>query len=334
MSLVTIIIPAYNAEKYIRKCLESVVYQNYTDYDVIIVNDGSCDNTEDILKEYKNKYSFINYYNKENGGLSSARNYGIKRLGQSKYVTFLDSDDYLDSEYIRNLVNKAEEKQSDVVCSGQYRITEDGQIISHVQYHLDQYGQCVLRHLNMHGKMYRIDYIKKHNLTFPEGKIYEDNPFNLAAFFLTKHIDFLQYEGYYQLVHLDSITTQKIEQNDVPYKKLEQSIQYVIMNGPNDYNIFEYTLMSFFTYFILEANRKHRYYKLPDRKSDTKMLEELCDYARRILENYFPSYIYNPYLFIWKKNDIGIKQKVAVSVFMRLIHWNFAKWFVKIFYRL
>ncbi len=80
MSLVTVIIPAYNEEKYICKCLESVVHQNFADYDVMVVNDGSSDNTENIIKEYKNEYSFINYFNKENGGLSSARNYGIDRL--------------------------------------------------------------------------------------------------------------------------------------------------------------------------------------------------------------------------------------------------------------
>lgn len=334
MSLVTIIIPAYNAEKYIRKCLESVVHQSFDDYDVIIVNDGSSDNTEGIIKQYVHKYSFITYYNKENGGLSSARNYGMDRLEQSKYVVFLDSDDYLDSEYLCNLVTKAEGNQSDVVCSGQYRITEDGQIISHVQYNLNNQGECVLRHLNMHGKMYRIDYLKKHNLRFPEGKTYEDNPFNLAAFFLTKHISFLKYEGYYQLVHLDSITTQKIQASDVPLEELEETVQYVIAYKPNDYEIFEYTLMSFFTYFILEANRKHRYYKLSDRKSDTQTLEVLCDYARRILESYCPSYIHNTYLSLRKKNDIEAKQKLAVAVFMRMIHWNCAKWFVKVFYKL
>lgn len=333
MSIVTIIIPAYNSEKYICKCLESVVHQSFTDFDVLVVNDGSNDDTENIIKRYVNKYSFINYCNKQNGGLSSARNYGMKQLKESKYVVFLDSDDYLDSNYLLKLVEKAEQNQSDVVCSGQYRITEDGQIISHVQYHLDKNGKCVLRHLNMHGKMYRVDYIKRYNLTFPEGKTYEDNPFNLAAFFLTENIDFLQYEGYYQLVHLDSITTRKIKRDDVPFNELEQSIQYVITYKPNNYDVFEYTLMSFFTYFILEANRKHRYYKLSDRKSDTQVLEELCDYARRILESYCPTYVRNPYLSIWRKNDIEIKQKLAVAVFMRLLHWNCAKWFVKMFYK-
>lgn len=186
----------------------------------------------------------------------------------------------------------------------------------------------------MHGKMYRAAYLKKHNLRFPEGKLYEDNSFNLSAFFLTDRIDFLQYEGYYQLVHLDSITTKKIEKNDVPFEAVEQSVKYVTSCKPYDYDIFEYTLMSFFTYFILEANRKHRYFKLSNRKSDTSVLEELCDYAGRVLKCYCPTYIRNPYLSVFRKNDITLKQKVAVAVFMRMIHWNMAKGFVKLFYKL
>ncbi len=333
MSIVTVIIPAFNAEKYLYRCLDSVVNQNFSDFEVILVDDGSCDGTAGIIRSYQSRYPFIHYYYKENGGLSSARNYGMKQTGESKYVAFLDSDDYLDADYLMSLINKAEQRQSDVVCSGQYRVTESGQIISHVQYHLDKQGKCILRHLNMHGKLYRTDYLKKHHLVFPEGKTYEDNPFNLAAFFLTSRIDFLQYEGYYQLIHPDSITTRKVRQSDVPYKELEQAIQYVIANKANDYDVFEYTIMSFFTYFILEANRKHRYFKLADRKSDTQVLEELCDFAERILKQYCPSYMHNPYLSVCRKNDIGIKQKLAVAVFMRMMHWNCAKAFVKIFYK-
>lgn len=334
MSIVTVIIPAYNAEKYIHKCLDSVVHQSFTDFDVMVVNDGSSDGTESILKEYTEKYPFIKYCNKKNGGLSSARNFGMQQLKESKYVVFLDSDDYLNSDFLLKLTERAEQKQSDVVCSGQYRITPDGKIISHVQYHLDKHGKCVLRHLNMHGKMYRAAYLRKHKLLFPEGKLYEDNSFNLAAFFLTDRIDFLQYEGYYQLVHLDSITTKKIERKDVPFEALEQSVKYVTAGKTVDYAIFEYTLMSFFTYFILEANRKHRYFKLSNRKSDTAVLEELCDFAEKILKCYCPSYICNPYLSVFRKNDIVIKQKVAVAVFMHMIHWNLAKIFVKLFYKL
>ena len=105
MSIVTVIIPAFNAEKYLHRCLDSVVNQNFSDFEVILVDDGSCDGTAGIIRSYQSRYPFIHYYYKENGGLSSARNYGMKQTGESKYVAFLDSDDYLVADYLMSLIN-------------------------------------------------------------------------------------------------------------------------------------------------------------------------------------------------------------------------------------
>lgn len=335
MSVVTIVIPVYNAEKYITNCLDSVVNQTFNNYEIVIVNDGSTDGTEEILEKYRVEYpKLISVCKKQNGGLSSARNYGMERV-HSKYVIFLDSDDYLDSAYVETLVREAEEKKADVVCSGQYRVTEDNQIVSHVRYHLDSEQKCVLRHLNMHGKLYRMDYIREHKVVFPEGKLYEDNSFNMVLFFLTNRISFLSYEGYYQLVHLDSITTRKILEKDVPFKELEDAIKYVVQNSSliNDYDIFEYTLMSFLTYFILEANKKHRLYKLDNRKSDWKLIDKLCDFAKRLLEENCANYYKNKYLNIFRKSDVGIKQKIGVFVFVKLLRIEQLKRFVRLYYK-
>ena len=104
MPKISVIIPVYNTEKYIEKCLESLAKQTMQDFEVIIVNDGSTDNSKKVIKDYmKNSNLDIKYLEKENGGLASARNYGVERaLG--KYISFLDSDDYLD----KNLFSKLE----------------------------------------------------------------------------------------------------------------------------------------------------------------------------------------------------------------------------------
>ena len=98
MPKISVIIPVYNTEKYIEKCLESLAKQTMQDFEVILVNDGSTDNSKKIIKDYiKNSKLNIKYLEKENGGLASARNYGVERaLG--KYISFLDSDDYLDKD--------------------------------------------------------------------------------------------------------------------------------------------------------------------------------------------------------------------------------------------
>ena len=97
MPSVSIIIPVYNVEKYIEKCLESLVNQTLEDIELIIVNDGSTDNSENIILQYKEKYpNKIKYYTKQNGGLSDARNFGMP-FATGKYVAFLDSDDYVET---------------------------------------------------------------------------------------------------------------------------------------------------------------------------------------------------------------------------------------------
>ncbi|MBP3707033.1 MAG: glycosyltransferase family 2 protein [Clostridia bacterium] len=100
--LVSIIIPAYNAEKYLQRCLESVVNQTYKNIEIIIVNDGSTDNTESIIIRYQKKYKSIKYFKKENNGVSDARNYGIAQAS-GEYFCFVDADDYVSESLISDL---------------------------------------------------------------------------------------------------------------------------------------------------------------------------------------------------------------------------------------
>lgn len=101
--LISIIITAYNSQKYIRRCLDSVLRQTFKNYEAIIVNDGSCDDTQSICEEYVKKDSRFHLYNKENGGSSSARNYGLSKV-KGEYLTWLDSDDEYSDIYLEKLV--------------------------------------------------------------------------------------------------------------------------------------------------------------------------------------------------------------------------------------
>ena len=102
--LVSIIIPCYNQADYLPETLESIIQQTYPDWEAIIVNDGSPDNTEEIALQYTQKDSRFKYYKKENGGLSSARNYGIHRAN-GKYIIPLDSDDLIAPTFIEEGIN-------------------------------------------------------------------------------------------------------------------------------------------------------------------------------------------------------------------------------------
>lgn len=116
MKKISIVIPVYNVEKYLRRCLDSVLNQTLADIEVIAVNDGSTDMSQEILEEYQEKYGGkLKVYQKENGGMSDARNYGIM-YATGEYVGFIDSDDYIEPQMYEEMYDKAKTKDYDIVC--------------------------------------------------------------------------------------------------------------------------------------------------------------------------------------------------------------------------
>lgn len=117
--LISVIVPVYNDEKYINECIESIMHQTYANLEIVIVNDGSTDNTQLLCEEYAKKDRRINIVNKKNGGLVSAWKTGIDNTSDlSEFVVFIDSDDYISDEYINTMVKMQDETKVDmVVCS-------------------------------------------------------------------------------------------------------------------------------------------------------------------------------------------------------------------------
>ena len=116
-SLVSIIVPVYNCEKYIGTCIESIVTQSYKNIEVIIIDDGSIDNTYKIIKEYINNDKRIKYFTQENSGPSVARNRGIEKAN-GEYLIFIDSDDFIEKIYVEKLVNEIQSEGLDIACCG------------------------------------------------------------------------------------------------------------------------------------------------------------------------------------------------------------------------
>ena len=123
--LISIIVPIYNVEKYLERCVDSIVKQTYENLEIILVNDGSLDNSFNIATTLSLSDNRIKVYSKENGGLSDARNYGLKHAN-CKYVAFIDSDDFIDTMMIETLFNAIEKRQADIaVCDMKY-LYDDG----------------------------------------------------------------------------------------------------------------------------------------------------------------------------------------------------------------
>lgn len=121
----SVIVPVYNGEKYIKECLESIINQTYKDLQIIVVNDGSQDNTEAIAREIADKDSRVQLINKENGGVSSARNLGLKYV-KNEFLTFVDSDDTLDIDMYEILMKYTKNNDYDIVHCGYKRINNNG----------------------------------------------------------------------------------------------------------------------------------------------------------------------------------------------------------------
>jgi len=186
----SIIIPVYNVEQYLRDCLDSVVMQTYPDYEVICVNDGSTDGSQEILMEYEKNYSQITVITQQNKGLSGARNAGI-RAAQGDYLFFLDSDDWIEPDALKTLAEK--QNGEDLVCFNGRRVFENGMteepdagVSESCLSGWEYYIKYALLTRKFHFvctvlRLYRREYLLKNNLFFEEGIYHEDNLFTPIA---------------------------------------------------------------------------------------------------------------------------------------------------------
>lgn len=129
---VSIIVPVYNVEEHLKKCLDSLVFQTLDDIEVIAVNDGSKDNSQQILEDYQVKYpNRIKIFDKQNGGLSDARNYGIDKAS-GDYIGFVDSDDFVMHDMFEDMWHLAEKHKADIVVCNLQKVNENGVIIKKI----------------------------------------------------------------------------------------------------------------------------------------------------------------------------------------------------------
>ena len=124
--LISVVVPAYNVEKYISECIDSILKQSYKNIEVILVDDGSTDNTSSICEQYKSNYNNVLLVTQSNGGLSAARNAGIN-VASGTYICFIDSDDYIDSFMLEQLHNAIVNNNADIAICGIQKVTELGE---------------------------------------------------------------------------------------------------------------------------------------------------------------------------------------------------------------
>ena len=187
--LVSVIIPAYNVENYIPKCLSSLINQSLKDIEIIVIDDGSTDKTPDIIKEYANKDERIKIITQTNQKQGAARNRGLE-IARGEYVTFVDADDWIDENYLEELYRAVIDNGVNMAAAS---MTRDK--INKIKPHLTLTTEKVYRgaadiitaldnHYETAGKLYKRELIK--DLRFQEGVFFEDGGFTIRAIFVCK----------------------------------------------------------------------------------------------------------------------------------------------------
>ena len=210
MIQVSVIVPVYNVEKYLRKCLDSLVCQTLKDIEIIVVNDGSKDHSKAIIEEYVNKYHHILSFKKENGGLSSARNFGIDHAS-GEYISFVDSDDYIAKDMLEKMYLKAKEHDFDLVMCDFSELHDDG--IRRYSCHLDHdlYSKEEIQHHMVDyypsawNKLYKRILLEK--VRFKEGVWFEDVEMGYRLLPFVNTIGVVREHFYNYLIRYGSITS-------------------------------------------------------------------------------------------------------------------------------
>ena len=207
---ISIIVPIYNAEKFIKKCVDSLINQTKTELEIILINDGSTDNTLKILKEYKDKR--IKLFSNKNKGIGKTRNFGISKA-TSKYIMFCDSDDYYEPDICELMYNKAEKDNLDIVVCDFYKEYDSGKEeafkVASFDYTTLKENPSLIRTINLApwNKIYRTELLKRNNILFEVNLKYEDTPFVAKALDCANKIGKIDKCLNHYIVHEQSETT-------------------------------------------------------------------------------------------------------------------------------
>lgn len=247
----SVIVPIYNAAPFLAQCLSSIKMQTYEDLQVILVDDGSTDESAAIAQSFVNADRRFVLYQQANCGQSAARNVGLE-YATGTFLVFVDADDYIDTDFVAQHI--AAIKDVDYVQSGYRRVSTDGEILQHkLPIYCYQFVTPCMR-------MYRTDWIKKHALTFPDSMIYEDVVFSLQLWSTHPTHKVIRYIGYNYTYHSSS-TTAHIH----PAQQQELFKRIRAINAP--WWLKQLTLLRLRLHFMAQTRLQMRSSKLPGNKS-------------------------------------------------------------------
>lgn len=304
MPKVSIIVPIYNVETYLERCIDSLIGQTLDDIQIILVNDGSTDNSGKIAKEYAIKHQDkIMYLEKENGGLSDARNYGLP-YATGEYIAFLDSDDYIDKEAYKTMYDKAKQENADYVeCDFIWEYPNKIKEDKRVEYKNKKEMLAFVRVVAW-NKLIKREVIEENNLEFPKGLRYEDVEFTYK---LIPHLNKVSYIDKYFIHYTqreNSIANVQNARTAEIFTILDDVINYYKEN--EFYKEYEDELEYNYARYLLCSSLK-RICKIQDKETRIRLINETWNK----LNSEFPN---------WKKNKVLNSVNIGKNKYMRTMN--------------
>lgn len=305
--LISIIVPCYNVEKYAERCIDSLINQTYSNIEIILVNDGSTDNTLNILKKMKNKDDRIVLIDQANAGLSGARNTGLIN-SNGNIVSFVDSDDFVDKFFIEKLYINMTINSADISACDYIYIDENNniwnnvkkkkeKIYSNIEALKDMFTGKQLIEVMTWNKLYKKSLFIDNNIEFPVGKLHEDNFTTYKLFYHSNKISLITDKLYYYLQRSNSIMGKKFNEKRLDILiSIDETRKFLIDNNCKS------MLKYYETYKILvELNLITNMYRDNYReKKLNELIDDIKDNYKKIMFDF----------------SISIKEKIKIIILL------------------
>lgn len=323
MLSISFIIPLYNGEKYIARCLKSILTLNNISGELIIINDGSTDKSIEITRSTITTYNTNNFNiiieSQDNSGVANARNRGIQ-LATKKYISFVDQDDYLLPEFVTQF-QKYSNSNYDIIIGGFCRIDQDGKSIKKFIPTDNEFSKYCLTY--PWGRLIKKDFLTANNIKFLKTGIGEDIYFDLVAYSYTYKIKMISNYSYVWFMNTESVSNTSyvyLNKKTDPIFTFNKILSDIPSTNKKNDICLEYYFIKFIIWFLLSNAKKSDY---PDIiKERTRLF--------MWLNTNFPNYMYNPFLKLSMPKGDTLFNRFVVSIYFKLYQFDLDKLLLRI----
>lgn len=325
--MISIVIPVYNNELYIEKCIRSIQQQTYEHLEIIAVDDGSVDKSGQMLDLLAAEDERIYVIHQKNGGTAAARNVALD-FATGDYLTFIDGDDYIEADYIERVYQCAKQTNAQMVVTGLTYVNPDGDVLHQImpgEYVRFEKEEWTFKISAAAAHFYERELWEEYHIRFQKGERGEDMPIALFFSAICERIATLPMAGYYYVQHVQSAmhNFKGLNTYKLPYQALEDMIQKVqvigVKNSERFHELFAMRILGTFISLAKGASKDG--------------IEELAEYIVRIMDMYYPYCHKNPLTGIFTAVELPFIQKVAVWLMIKAKRFHLMKPFLRVMCR-